>query len=91
MAQAKVRRKVIKALAKGQLTVPKEFREALGIETETLLSVSVVGDHLEIAPLREGEELRRYTEDEIDGFLKEDKLDEDTAGKVRHLLELGEL
>ena len=32
MAQVKRRRKVMKALAKGQITIPSEFREALGIK-----------------------------------------------------------
>ena len=91
MAQAKVRRKVIKALAKGQVTIPNEFREALGIDPETLLSVSVVGDHLEITPLLAGEELRRYAEEDIAGFLKEDKVSVETAEKVRKLLDLGKL
>ncbi len=91
MPQAKHRRKVIKALAKGQITIPTEFREALGIDTETLLSISLVGDHLELAPLRPEEELRRYTGKDISRFLKEDKLDQKTAQKVRELLGRGEL
>ena len=86
MTQAKIRRKVVKALAKGQVTIPSEFREALGIDAETLLSVSLVGDHLEIAPLHPEEELRRYTEEDITRFLEEDKLDEETARRVRDLL-----
>ena len=87
MQQAKARRKVVKALAKGQVTIPSEFREALGIEAETLLSISLMGDHLEITPLRTGEEgLRRYTEEDIARFLKEDKLDQETARRVRDLL-----
>lgn len=70
MRGVKVRRKVVKAQAKGQTTIPREFREAWGIEAKTLLSVSLVGDHLEIAPLRSGEDgLRRYTEDDIARFL----------------------
>ena len=92
MAQTKAVRKVVKALAKGQVTIPVEFREALGIEAETLLSVSVVGDHLEITPLRAGEEaLRRYTDDDIARFLEEDKLDEETARRVSELLRRGDL
>ena len=83
MAQAEPRRKVIKALAKGQITIPNEFREALGIGAETLLSITLVKDHLEVTPLRPGEdELRRYTE--------EDKLDEETARRVRELVRRGE-
>ena len=91
MAQAKVRRRVVRVLAKGQVTIPNEFREILDIDTETLLSVSVVGDHLEMTPLREGEELRRYTEEDIARFLEEDKLNEETAKKVRELMGLGSL
>ncbi len=85
-------RKVVKALAKGQITIPNEFREALGIGAETLLSISLVGDHLEITPLRHGDEsLRRYTEEDIARFLEEDKLDAETARRVRELLERGGL
>ena len=92
MTQTKARRKVVKALAKGQVTIPSEFRAALGIEAETLLTVSLMGDHLEIAPLRQGEEaLRRYTDEDIARFLEEDKLDEETARRVRELLQRGEL
>ena len=91
MARVKPRRKVIKALAKGQITIPTEFREALGIDAETLLSISLVGDHLELVPLRPGEELRRYTDEDISRFLEEDKLDLETAQKVRDLLRRGEL
>ncbi len=91
MTQAKQRRKVIKALAKGQITIPTEFREALGIDAETLLSISLVGDHLELVPLRPGEDLRRYTDEDISRFLEEDKLDLETAQRVRDLLRRGEL
>ncbi len=92
MVQAKPRRKVIKALAKGQITIPSEFREALGIEAETLLSITLVEDRLEVTPLRQGEDaLRRYTEEDIARFLEEDKLDEETARRVRELLQRGEL
>ncbi len=92
MVQAKPRRKVVKVLAKGQITIPNEFREALGIDAETLLSVSLVEDHLEVTPLRQGEDiLRRYAEEEISRFLEEDKLDQETVRRVREILRRGEL
>ena len=92
MVQAQPRRKVIKALAKGQITIPNEFREALGIDAETLLSITLVEDHLEVTPLRQGEDaLRRYTEDDITRFLEEDKLDEETARRVRDLVRRADL
>ena len=90
MVQSKSRRKVIKALAKGQVTIPREFREALEINPDTLLSITMVGDHLEIMPLRQGQEtLRHYTQEEITRFLEEDKIDRKTADKVRKLIQHG--
>lgn len=92
MTGSRTRRKVVKPLAKGQITIPAEFREALGIGAETLLSVSLFEDRLEIRPLPQGEEaLRRYTEEEIARFLEEDKLDPETAMRVRGLLGRGQL
>ena len=84
-------RKVVRTLPKGQITIPREFREALGIGPETLLGVELVDDHLEIAPLGEtGEKLRRYTNDDIARFLEEDKLDRVTARRVRALIKRGQ-
>lgn len=79
-------------MAKGQVTIPSEFREALGIDAATLLSISMVGDHLELVPLRLSEEtLRRYTEDDISRFVEEDKLDAETARRIREILGRGGL
>ncbi len=91
MTQTKTRRKVVRTLAKGQITIPREFRESLGIGAETLLSITLAGDHLEIAPLQQGDDVRRYTNDDIARFLEEDKVDLETAGKVRGLLASGKL
>jgi AbrB family looped-hinge helix DNA binding protein len=83
---------VARVLGKGQVTIPSEFREALGIDAKTLLSISLVGDHLEVKPLRNEEEaLRRYSDTDLARFLEEDKLDEKTAKRVRGLLRRGAL
>ena len=92
MAQAETRHKVVKPLGKGQITIPAEFRQALGIYPDTLLSVSLIGDHLEVRPLTlGGDALRRYTEEELARFMEEDKLDAGTAERVRELLKRGKL
>ena len=92
MAQVKTRHKVVKPLGKGQITIPAEFREALGIRPDTLLSVSLIGDHLEVRRLPQGEDaLRRYTEEELARFMEEDKLDAETVEGVRELLKRGKL
>lgn len=87
MVLTKPRNKVVRALPKGQLTIPRDFRDALGIEADSLLTISLVNDHLEIAPLRPAaDDLRRYSERDIARFLKEDRLDAATAKKVQALL-----
>jgi bifunctional DNA-binding transcriptional regulator/antitoxin component of YhaV-PrlF toxin-antitoxin module len=84
------RSRVVKAQGKGQITIPREFREALAIYDTSLLNVSLVGDHLEITPVRsDSERLRQYTEEDIARFLEEDKIDEHTAKRVRELLDQG--
>jgi AbrB family looped-hinge helix DNA binding protein len=92
MVQVRNRRKIVKPLAKGQVTIPAEFRDALGIDTETLLSISLIGDHLEIRPLRQGEEeLRRYTEEEVARFVADDRLEPEVARRIKELLQQGDL
>ena len=82
---------VVKPLAKGQITIPVEFRRRLNIGADTFLKLTLKGEKIEIIPLRlvpKGEPLlREYTDEEIQLFLEEDKLDPETLAKVRFLLE----
>ncbi len=82
---------VVKPLAKGQITIPVEFRRRLNIGADTFLQLTLKGEKIEIVPLRlvpKGEPLlREYTDEEIQLFLEEDKLDPETLAKVRFLLE----
>jgi AbrB family looped-hinge helix DNA binding protein len=41
----------VKTHAKGQIIMPKEIRDKLGIKPGTTLSVKLVDDHVEIRPL----------------------------------------
>ncbi len=81
--------RLVRALAKGQIILPIEFRRRLGIDSETILNLTLKGDRIEIVPLRplqQEEKLRSYAQDEIQRFLKEDRIDATTAAKVRRLL-----
>ena len=90
MTQSKGARKIVKPLPDGQITIPAAFREALGIDADTPLSMRLVTDHLEMRPLRQGEgSLRLYTKKDIDGFNEEDELDPETAQGVGKLLRYG--
>jgi AbrB family looped-hinge helix DNA binding protein len=83
--------RLVKPYAKGQITIPAEFRKRLGIDENTLLRLKLKGSKIEITPVRiveEGRWLREYSDDEIEAFLEEDKIDASTAAKVRKLLEV---
>ena len=89
MAQSKPLTKLVRPLPKGQITLPIEFRRQLGIDSKTILSLTLKRNTIEIVPLHpvpQQEILREYQDDEIKRFLEEDQLDPDTAARVRHLL-----
>lgn len=92
MPQSKSKGRVVKPFGKGQITIPAEFRKALDIGADTLLTVTLEGDRLVVKPIPPAEEgLREYTEREIARFLEEDKLDPEVGRKVRELLRSGAL
>ncbi|MDI6858832.1 MAG: AbrB/MazE/SpoVT family DNA-binding domain-containing protein [Dehalococcoidia bacterium] len=45
-------RKVVKQLRHGQITIPKELREAIGLDEDDMLSITVAGDRLEVEPVK---------------------------------------
>ena len=91
----KLMTKLVRPLSRGQITIPIEFRKKLGIDTNTILSLVLRGNKIEIAPatVREvgEEELREYTDKEISQFLQDDKIDLETARTVKRLLTEGKL
>jgi bifunctional DNA-binding transcriptional regulator/antitoxin component of YhaV-PrlF toxin-antitoxin module len=89
MTEGKPLTKIVRPLSKGQITLPIEFRRRLKIDSETILSLTLKENKIEIVPLRpvpREQTLREYRDDEIEYFLKEDQLDPNTAAKVRRLL-----
>ena len=89
---AKALTRIVRPQAKGQITIPADFRERLGIDQETFLQLTLRGSTIEVSPLRlakEGSALRDFDRGQLDAFLKEDKIDAKTAAKVRRLLSAG--
>jgi AbrB family looped-hinge helix DNA binding protein len=84
--------RVIQMPSRGQITLPTDFRRILGLKEGSLLQISLVGDKIEIqsAPTTDSR-LREYTESEINQFLADDRIDEQTATAVRRLLAEGAL
>jgi len=88
MAKKEIAR-LVKPYSKGQVTIPIEFREKLRIDSNTILRMELKGSRIEITPLRVTDEdqlLREYDSSQIEAFLEEDKIDPETARKVRELL-----
>ncbi len=46
---------IVRQLRNGQITIPKRFREALGLRDDDLLSITIEDDRLELAPMRVSE------------------------------------
>ena len=45
-------KKIVKQLRHGQITIPKDLRDALGLEEDDLLAITLSGRKLEIEPLK---------------------------------------
>lgn len=78
--------------ARGQITIPAEFRQRLGIDQGTFLQLTLQGSTIEVYPIqlaKEGSALRDFNRKELEAFLEEDKTDATTAAKVRRLLSRG--
>ena len=86
----KLMTKLVRPLSRGQITIPIEFRKKLGIDTNTILSLALRGNKIEITPAIvlevDEEDLREYTDEEISQFLQDDKIDRETARTVKRLL-----
>ncbi|OGD36976.1 hypothetical protein A2V94_09415 [Candidatus Atribacteria bacterium RBG_16_35_8] len=93
--QEKSMTKIVKPLSRGQITIPIEFRKKLRIGSNTILNLVLKGNKIEITPavVREfnEEELREYTDKEIEQFLQDDKIDKNTARTIKKLLAEGKL
>lgn len=44
--------KIVRSLRNGQITIPSEFREKLGIDPDTLLQMNLIHGELRIKPLK---------------------------------------
>ncbi len=89
MARKQVTSKLVRLQAKGQITLPAEFRRRLNVTEDAILRITLEEGGLAITPLRSepaDPPLRDYSQADIERFLREDRLDRATATKVRRLL-----
>lgn len=79
----------LKVLGKGMVTLPKKWREELGILSGDIVKAKKEGDKVVIEPQLRRVPYRVYSDSEIDQFLKEDRLPVALAQKVKkHLSSL---
>lgn len=71
----------VKILSKGLITIPKTFREELGLQEGEVARIKKIGRRLIIEP-REVAEYETYDQKELKRMLKEDKLPADLAKKA---------
>jgi bifunctional DNA-binding transcriptional regulator/antitoxin component of YhaV-PrlF toxin-antitoxin module len=89
---AKALTRIVRPQAKGQITIPADFRERLAIDQDTFLQLTLRGSTIEVSPVclaKDGAILRDFDRKELDTFLEEDKIDAKTAARVRRLLSGG--
>lgn len=74
----------LKVLGKGMVTLPKKWREDLGVATGDVIKAKKEGNKVVIEALQtERVPYRIYTDAEIDQFLKEDRLPKRLAQKLK--------
>lgn len=74
----------LKVLGKGMVTLPKKWRDDLGITTGDVIKAKKEGTKVVIEALQSKRvPYRIYTDAEIDQFLKEDRLPKRLAKKVK--------
>lgn len=75
--------------SKGQITIPAIIRKEFGINTNTMLRFSYDRDKIIIKPVKIDNQniLREYSKNEIEEFIKEDKISQTDAKYFRKVLE----
>ena len=85
------RRRIIRPLPKGQITIPIAIRRELDITESSLLEIALEGERIVISKLDPSGDLapRLYSDAEIAEFLAEDRISPETAERVRELMRAG--
>lgn len=79
---SKTEQEWLKVLGKGMITIPKVWREELGIDEGEVVKAKKVGNQVIIEAAEESAPYRIFSDEEIRQWLKDDKLPKDLAVKV---------
>lgn len=79
----------LKVLGKGMVTIPKQWREELGLKEGDIVKAKKEGNRVIIEPQKSNlAPYRVYSGSEIDAFLKEDKLSRSLLKKAQKRLSI---
>lgn len=77
-----IQKEWLKILGKGMVTLPKKWREEMGLEEGDVVKAKKEGNRVVIETHEEKVPYRVFSDKEIEEWLKEDKLPESLAKKV---------
>lgn len=74
MQQSLTTEEFVKLLPKGLITIPKKFRDEIGLKENTVVKIKRKGQKLTIEPVRTiSYPVRTYTKEEIKEFIEFDR------------------
>lgn len=76
----------LRILGKGMVTIPKEWRDELGLEEGNIVKAQKVGNKMMIETTSEAVPYRVFSKEEIETWLEEDQLSASLAKKVEKKL-----
>lgn len=72
----------LKILGKGMVTIPKQWRDELGLKEGNIVKAKKEGNRVVIEPNEEKTPYRTFSDSEIEEWLKADKLPKTLAKKI---------
>ncbi len=83
-------RTLVRPTSRGQITLPKSVRQQADVDSDTFLDVLVKGRDIVLRPVKfvedKDEDLRQYTNRQVNDFLEEDKISKENAEFANKLL-----
>lgn len=72
----------LRILGKGMVTIPKAWRDELGLKESGILKAQKIGDRIVIEAEEKSPPYRTFSDEEIEQWLKEDRLPKALAKKI---------
>lgn len=86
LTTAKPQEEYLRILSKGMVTIPKAWRDELGIEEGVIVKAQKLGNRLVIEPQAASVPYRIFSDQQIEEWLKEDQLSKNLGIKINRKL-----